>query len=663
MENDEPEVIFQPSGRRGRVARGATVMEASRSLGVGIEALCGGHQICGKCRVLVESGRFDKYGIESARENAGPWHEAEGEHISPEEKAAGYRLACAARVTGDLVIYVPEESRPGRQVVSKEARPIDIDCDPAVQIYPVTVGEASLSDPTADLERVLLALEGTHGVTGLTIDIHALRGLQQCLRQGQRTLTVSVWMDREIVRVQPGVVPAHYGLAVDVGTTTLAGYLCDLKTGAVVATASSMNPQIQFGEDVISRIDYHLNHSDGLARLNEAVIGGLNRIIEKAVAQSEAVLGSGGIRCEDIVDVSICGNTTMHHLLLGLDPEPLGAIPFAPANQAGLCTRAREMGLRVHPTARVYLLPNESGFVGGDNVGVMLVEEPHNSPDTVLIVDIGTNGELVLGNHDRRICSTCSCATGPALEGAQIEFGMRAAPGAIERVQVAADSLAVDYKVVGRDKWRSQSNPEEMMTKGICGSGIVDAVAAFLKAGIVDRTGAFVPDIQTGRLRQNEEAGMLEFVIARSEETAIGRDVTISQADIRQVQLAKAAIYTGCKLMLQRTNLERPDRIQIAGAFGNHLDPLAAMVLGMFPDCPLDRVSAIGNAAGDGCRIALLDRKKRVEADRIARSVEYVELTLMEDFQEQLIEAIHMPHMSDPFPHLAGILPADARNE
>ena len=248
----------------------------------------------------------------------------------------------------------------------------------------------------------------------------------------------------------------------------------------------------------------------------------------------------------------------MHHILLQLDPEPLGAVPFQPANHASMNIKARDLGIQVNPSAYVYCMPNEAGFVGGDNVGVILAEEPHNSTETVLIIDIGTNGELILGNRDRMICSTCSCATGPALEGAQIEFGMRAPPGAIERVRVASGSRQVDFKVVGRDRWRSESRPEEMRTKGICGSA--------------------------DRLRENPDSGMMEFVLARAEETSIGRDVVITQSDIRQVQLAKAAIYTGCKLMLQRMNLEKPDRIKLAGAFGNYIDPKMAAVIGLFPE-------------------------------------------------------------------------------
>ncbi len=651
MDEDTAMVIFQPSGRSAKMPKGTTIIEASRSLGVGIEALCGGHHACGKCKVRIETGSVREYGIESKRKSAGPWKTSEAEHITPEERAAGYRLGCVATVEGDLLITVPEESRPGKQVVSKAARPIPIDHDPAVKSYCLQLPQASLADPTGDFERLGQTLEAKYQLTGLSIDLFAMRNLGEALRAGKWEVTVSVWMDREIVRVRPAKAGPNYGLAIDIGTTTLACYLCDLDTMEVVDTVSMMNPQIQYGEDVISRINYCLDDPAGLQRLSAAVVDGLNTLIDQALSEVQRHADLR-IRRADIVDVAVCGNTCMHHLLLQLDPEPLGSVPFTPANHGSLNVKARDLGLRVNPSANVYILPNIAGFVGGDNVGVILVEEPQNSEDTLLIIDIGTNGELVIGNRKRKVCSTCSCATGPALEGAQIEFGMRAAPGAIERVKIASDTHEVDYKVVGRDAWLSYSSPGQMQVRGICGSAVLDALAEMFTAGIVTGSGAFDPEVETERLRENPDTGQKEFVLAWRAETAIAKDVVITQNDIRQIQLAKAAIYTGCKLMLRRMNLQRPDRIKIAGAFGNHIDITRALVLGLFPDCPPERVSSIGNAAGDGCRAALLDRKKREEADRIARRVEYVELTLMEDFQQHLIDAIHIPHMTDDFPHL-----------
>ena len=658
MDDKNAMVIFQPSGRRGKVPVGATIMEAAIHLGEEIESLCGGQQVCGKCKVLIETGHFEKFGIESKQEHAGPLQEVESNHLSEEDIAAGFRMACATTIHGDLLVYVPKESRTGKQVVSKAARDLAFDPDPAVKIYTVALAPASLENSAADLERLCQALAEKYQLPEeLRIDVYALRSLRECLSRGG-DLTVSVWQGQEILRVHRGDPRPHYGLAIDIGTTTLAAYLCDLTTAEVVTTASLMNPQVQFGEDVISRINYHMNYPDGLARMSQTVVDGIHSLIEDALAAASETTG-GAVRPNDIEDVAVCGNTLMHHILLQLDPDPLGAVPFQPANHASMNIKARDLGIHVNPSAYVYTLPNEAGFVGGDNVGVILAEEPHQSHETVLIIDIGTNGELILGNKDRMICSTCSCATGPALEGAQIEFGMRAAPGAIERVRVAAGSFEVDFKVVGRHQWRSESQPEEMRTKGICGSGIIDALAELFKAGIVTRSGAYDLKAVSDRLRENPDSEMMEFVLAWADETSIGRDVVITQNDIRQVQLAKAAIYTGCKLMLERMKLEKPDRIKLAGAFGNYIDPKMAAVIGLFPDCPLDHIVSVGNAAGDGCRMALLNCSKRLEADWVARHAEYVELTLVKDFQEHLIEAIHLPHMTDSFSHFDALLPSE----
>jgi uncharacterized 2Fe-2S/4Fe-4S cluster protein (DUF4445 family) len=658
LDKESATVIFQPSGMRGTVPVGITLVEASRLLGVDIEAPCGEKQVCGKCKVRIETGFFETFGIESNLEHAGVFQESEHGRISPAEREAGYRLACTSVVRGDLVVYVPESSRAGKQVVSKAARPIAIDVDPAVRHYTIAVTAPTLEDSTADLERVLEALEKQHGLSGLHCDLFALRGLPRALRSGDWNITVSVWMDREIIRFHPGRASTAYGLAIDIGITTLAAYLCDLTTGKVLDTLSMMNPQARYGEDVVSRISYHANNPDGLDRMSDDLVDALNQLVDQALSAGKEPSAEGdtpAIRREDILDVTIGCNTAMHHILLRLDPEPLGAIPFTPVVHHSLDIKARDIGLRIHPAANVFFLPNPAGYVGGDNVGVMLAETPHLQEDIQLIIDIGTNGELVLGNKDRLVCA--SCATGPALEGAQIECGMRAAPGAIERVTIDPESLEVDYKVVGRDAWRSYSSPEEMQTRGICGSGILDVLAQLFLAGVVKKSGAFSADAQrSNRFRENSETGMKEFVLAWADETVIGKDIVVTQKDIRQIQLAKASIYTGCKLMMHRLNLPAVDRVKIAGAFGTHVDRRLALVMGMFPDAALETVSCVGNAAGDGCRIVLLDRKKRQEADFLCRNVQYIELTLEKTFQQQLVEATQIPHMSDAFSNMERML-------
>ena len=651
-------VIFQPSGRRGQVPVGSTLVEASRLLGVDLEAPCGGHQVCGKCKIRIEKGIFEKLAICSSQEHAGPFAPAEEEIFSIEEKQDGYRLGCITTVQGDLLVSVPESSRTGKQVVSKAAREIDINLDPGVKQYVVKVNPPTLGDGTADFERVCSALENHYGLASLEIDLYALRSLSGALRSGDWQVTVSIWMDKEIIRVRPGRNCSGYGFAFDVGTTTIAGYLCDLETGRVVDTYSTMNPQVKYGEDVVSRISYHMGNPDGLARMSKDIVGAINKLIDEAVCGSSTDVDSDVSRprstvilAEDIVDVSICSNTAMHHILLQLDPEPLGSIPFTPAIHHSINLKCRDLGFKTNPAANVYFLPSIAGYVGGDTIGVMLAETPQQSEKTQLIIDIGTNGELVLGNKEKLLCS--SCATGPALEGAQIEFGMRAAPGAIERIKIDRLTGEVDYKVIGRNAWKSYSKPEEMQTKGICGSGILDAMGELLLAGILTKTGVFSKAAHgSARFRENSATGFKEFVLAWAKETGIDQDIVINQKDIRQIQMAKASIYTGCKLMMRHMGIAQLDTIKIAGAFGSHIDNNLARVIGLIPDCPLETVISIGNAAGDGCRVVLLDRKMRLEANRLCRTVAYLELTLEENFQGELVAATQLPHMVDAFPHL-----------
>jgi uncharacterized 2Fe-2S/4Fe-4S cluster protein (DUF4445 family) len=677
MEDDKAMVIFQPSGRRGRVPKGISLIEASRVLGVDIETLCGEKRVCGKCQVRIEEGHFEKYGIHSSMTHVSPWQKEEEKFISEAARERGLRLACVTAVEGDVLVFVPEESRAGKQVVSKAAREIPIEHNPAVRLYYVELEKPTFEHPMGDFERVSGGLEERYGLKNLRIDLFALRQLSKALRDGEWKVTVSVWMDQEIIRVRPGKVESCYGLAIDVGTTTVAGYFCDLQTMKVLDTISLMNPQCKYGEDVMARITFHMTSPDGLQRMSDDIIAGLNWLIEEAVKGTrppgkrvKKVAGQEGteewveepeegktylrLSKEDIEDITLGGNTAMHHILLKLDPEYVGLAPFPPVIHHSLDIKARDLGIGINGSSYVFVLPNEAGFVGADNVGVLLAEEPHKSDEMQLIIDIGTNGELVLGNRHKMISS--SCATGPAFEGAQIAFGMRAAPGAIERISIDPATHEVDYKVIGREAWKSYSKPEEMMTKGICGSGILDVLAELYRSGVLLKSGRFNPAQKSNRFRKNNENNQPEFVIAWADETSIGKDVVITQKDIRQIQLAKGALYAGCKLMMRRMGIEKVEKVKIAGAFGTHVDRQKALIMGLFPDVEIERVVSVGNAAGDGCRAALLNREKRKEANWVARNVEYVELTVEKDFQKEFMGAMQIPHMSDPFPHLEGLV-------
>ena len=686
MEDNKAKVIFQPSGRRGEVPKGISLIEASRLLGADIEALCGEKKVCGKCKVRIEEGFFEKYGIESKRTNVSAWQQKEEEKfVNAADREAGYRLGCVAQIEGDLLVFVPEESRAGKQIVSKAARDIQIERNPAVKLYTVEVEKPTFEDPTGDWERICGELKRRHGLDNLTVDIYALRQLPAALRKGGWKITVSVWMDQEVIRVRPGEKEANYGLAIDIGTTTVAAYFCDLTTMAVIDTVSLMNPQCKYGEDVMSRITYHMMNKDGLKRMSDDIVEGLNWLIDKAIEGThppkkkvkkengetvdeqwveEPEEGKTYLRLsrEDIEDIALGGNTAMHHILLQLDPEHVGLAPFPPVIHHSLDIKARDLGLKINPSAYVFILPNEAGFVGADNVGVLIAEEPHKQDEIQLIIDIGTNGELVLGNREKLISS--SCATGPAFEGAQLAFGMRAAPGAIERVLIDPQTHEVDYKVIGRDAWRKYSDPKEMKAKGICGSGILDLLAELYKAGVVGKSGAFNRKGQkSDRFRKNSDTGQSEFVLAWAEETSINKDIVVTQKDVRQIQLAKGALYAGCKLMVKRMGLGQPDTVKIAGAFGTHVDREKALIMGLFPDCEIEKIQSIGNAAGDGCRAALLNVEKRKEANWYSRNVEYIELTVEKSFQEDFVEAMQLPHMKDEFPHLKGLVSEEILNQ
>jgi len=405
-----------------------------------------------------------------------------------------------------------------------------------------------------------------------------------------------------------------------------------------------MNPQVAYGEDVMSRISYSVKSEEGLRQLNQAIIKGLNQVAGRAAVKA-------GIKRSDIVDMTVVGNTCMHHIFLNIDPRYLGKTPFSPSVHHSLDIKARDLGIKISPGAYVHVLPIEAGFVGADNVGVLIAEEPYNQEETLLIIDIGTNGELILGNRNKLL--SASCATGPAFEGAEIKHGMRAAPGAIERVKIDPKTKEVQFKIIGNERW--SNGAKNLKARGICGSGIFDIAAQMFLAGIIDKSGRFSNRLKTPRLRKSGKE--LEFVIAWAKETSIEGDIVVCQSDIRAIQLAKGAMYAGGRVLMNRLGVDSIDRVILAGAFGSYIDRESAAVIGLFPDCDLENVYAVGNAAGDGARIALLNVDKRKEADIMARRVEYVELTVEPDFNNIFTQALLFPHMEDKFPHLKHILP------
>jgi uncharacterized 2Fe-2S/4Fe-4S cluster protein (DUF4445 family) len=524
--------------------------------------------------------------------------------------------------------------------------------DAAIRQVYVEVEPAMLGDPRGDWERLCAALEEQWGLCDLSIDSKVLPNLQAVMRAEAYNVTVTLWQEKEVVRVQPGYCEGIYGLAVDVGSTTIAAHLCDLRTGAVLATQAAMNPQVRFGEDLMSRVSYATSEPQGMARLNRMVINTISDLASKVASISD-------IAKDDIMDAVIVGNTVMHHILLGINPVELGRAPFALALFSPLDLRARDLGLGLNQAARIHLLPLIAGHVGADNVGVMLAEAPHEQDDSMLVVDVGTNAEIVLGNRQQLLVA--SSPTGPAFEGAQITHGQRAAPGAIERVRIDPETLDAQYRVIGFDSWivpqENESIPPEAKPTGICGSGIIEAIAEMFLAGIINANGLFNEDAskRSSRVRYQGRTG--EYVLVDKKHSATGLPIVITQNDVRAIQLAKAALYAGTKLLMQERGIVKVDRVVLAGAFGSFISPFHAMVLGLIPDCDLDNVVAVGNAAGDGARIALLNIKLRQKAEQLARWVNYVETPLAASFQDEFVAALNLPHASDPFPHLDQFLP------
>jgi uncharacterized 2Fe-2S/4Fe-4S cluster protein (DUF4445 family) len=643
-------VIFQPSGRQGELPAGGTLLEAARQMGVDVDSICGGRQTCGKCKVIVQQGSFAKFGVESATDHVTAADAAELAYFAghPSAHAPGARLACAACVLGDVVITVPPESQSRKQVIRKSASERAIVIDPILRQMYVEVEENFLGGRKGDWERLQEALHREWEQEHLRIDLHALRRLGLALKAGKQRVTVTIWNGAEVIDVQPGFQEGLYGLAVDVGSTTVAAHLCDLTTGQVLATESMMNPQITYGEDLMSRVSYAMMHDDGLHKMHSAIIAGLNKLAGQAAH-------TAGLKISNIHEMVVAGNTVMHHILLGLDPTDLGGAPFTLATHAPLDLKARDLGLRLHPAANVHFMPLEAGHVGADNVGVLVAEAPDRQDAMTLIIDVGTNAEVLLGNRERVL--SCSSPTGPAFEGAQITHGQRAAPGAIERVRIDKLTGEPRYKVIGDDRWSDTVVPGELQATGICGSGIIEVVAELYLAGLLLPDGRFNSAAASPRLAWSGVKGA--FLLATAEESATGAPIWVTQDDIRNIQLAKGALYAGCKLLMRRRAIDRVDKIVLAGAFGSYIDPLRAMVLGLFPDCDVAKVTSVGNAAGDGARIVLLNKEQRAAAAVAARAVDYVETAIDPYFQEEFVGAMHFPHRSDPFPHLEalGILP------
>ncbi|WP_305968631.1 MULTISPECIES: ASKHA domain-containing protein [unclassified Mameliella] len=653
----DPLVVFTPSGKRGRFPVGTPVLTAARQLGVDLDSVCGGRGICSKCQITPSYGDFPKHGVHVAQDALSEWNKVEERYDQKRGLKTGRRLGCQATVQRDVVIDVPAESQVHRQVVRKAAAARVIEMDPATRIFYVEVEEPDMHEPTGDLERLARALKAQWDIPEITAEFSLLGQLQPILRKGGWKITVALHKSSaeatpRLIAAWPGLhEDGIYGLAIDLGSTTIAAHLTNLDTGEVVASSGIMNPQIRFGEDLMSRVSYAMMNPGGDVEMTRAVREAIDTL-------SVEIAKDAGIVPSLILETVFVCNPVMHHLLLGIDPVELGQAPFALATSNSLTLTARDLDLTSLPaSAQVYVLPCIAGHVGADAAAVALSEEPGKSEDLVLVVDVGTNAEILLGDKTRVLA--CSSPTGPAFEGAQISSGQRAAPGAIEAIRIDPETKEPRFRVIGCDKWSDEEGFWEDTAAtgitGICGSGIIEAVAELRTAGLLDPSGLIGGPAQTGTQRCFAEGRTHSYLI--HDATADGGPrITVTQSDIRAIQLAKSALYAGARLLMDTRGVDKVDRVVLAGAFGAHISPQHAMVLGMIPDVPLDKVTSAGNAAGTGARIALCNLAARREIERVVREITKVETAIEPKFQEHFVNANAIPHATDAFPELHKIV-------
>ncbi len=652
MTTQDPLVIFTPSGKRGHFPAGTPILTAARQLGVDLDSVCGGRGICSKCQITPSYGEFPKHGLTVEQGALSDWNSVEERYKSKRGLIDGRRLGCQATVQGDVVIDVPPESQVHKQVVRKRAEARDIVMNPSVKLFYVEVDQPDMHEPSGDLEHLIAALRDQWQLEDIHADLPILSCLQPTLRKGGWKVTCAVHLDdKRIMHIWPGFYEGRiYGMAVDLGSTTIAAHLCDLQDGSVVASSGIMNPQIRFGEDLMSRVSYSMMNEGGAQEMTVAVREAMNALFVQIAADAE-------IDKALIMDAVFVCNPVMHHLFLGIDPFELGQAPFALATSDALALRASDLDLTLHPAARVYILPCIAGHVGADAAAVALSESPNTSDDLVLVVDVGTNAEILLGNKEKVLA--CSSPTGPAFEGAQISSGQRAAPGAIEHVTIDPITKEPRFQVIGSDLWSDEDGFAEAILSsgitGICGSGIIELVAEMRMSGIVDGPGLIGSPEQTGTARCFLDGRTYSYLVWDGSADG-GPKITVTNNDIREIQMAKAALYSGARLLMDKFGIDTVDRIVLAGAFGAHISPKHAMVLGMIPDCALNKVTSAGNAAGTGARIALLNTDARRDIEKVVRDIVKIETAVEPRFQEHFVNASNIPNAVERFPILKTVV-------
>jgi len=646
-----PRIVFTPSGLDGEVAPGTSVLQAARELGVDLDSVCGGRGICGRCQITFTPGQYPKWAIDAGDDALSPWGESEAAYEVRRGLKPDRRLGCFATVCDDVVVDVPPESQVHRPVVRKSLDLTDVVLDPAVTLSYLDLPPSVLGDAESMSELVIAALHDTFGRTATHLSLTALQQVHHAFAGQNRDATVAL-RGTEVVAAWPGYVDRVCGVAVDIGSTTIAGHLCDLTTGEVLSSAGRMNPQIRFGEDLMSRVSYVMMNPGGDRNLTVAVRTALNELIDELCADADTTLG-------EVLEIVLVGNPIMHHIVAGIDPTPLGQAPFTLATAEALHVDAAQFELHC-PNARVYLAPCIAGHVGADTAAVILAEGPHRSPTMQLLVDVGTNAEIVLGDATRQFA--CSSPTGPAFEGAQLSCGQRATAGAIERVRIDPLTLESRVKVIGCDLWSDEpgfaDETADLDISGICGSGIIEVIAEMYLAGVIDAEGVVQGALAERSPRIIEDGRTFSYVVFATEHSRL----RITQNDVRAIQLAKAALRAGIELLLHHAGISEVHDIRLAGAFGSHIDPVYALVLGLVPDCPVEQVRSVGNAAGAGAVRALLSVAARREMETAVRGVEKIETATEPAFQAEFVAAMAFPHASAPSPHLSAVVTLPQRS-
>jgi len=641
-------IIFQPSGRQGRFPLGTSLLKCAQKLGVDIDSICGGQGICGRCQINLIIGEFSKFQISSKHNNLSSFSIPEQKYKEQAGLKEGRRLSCHAKVLGDAVIHIPQESQVHKQVIRKEAKSHEITIDPAIRLYYLDVKAPNLQNSSGDLERLLLALNEQWGQNNIRdIEIEFIQSLQKTLRDGNWKVTASIYLNKNIIAIWPCLIKQVFGIALDIGTTTIAAHLCDLTTGEVLASDGIMNPQIRFGEDLMSRVAYIMMNPSSSDQITKIVRSGINKLIKRLRLQT-------GIEKNKILDSVVVCNPIMHHLLLGINPTELGTSPFALSTNKSITITAKKLSItEMNNTAKTYILPCIAGHVGADAAAVLLSETPHLSDEMTLIIDVGTNAEIILGNKNGLFAA--SAPTGPAFEGAQISCGQRAGPGAIEHVRIDPKTFEPRFQVINCNMWSDEEGFSDAIKEtgvtGICGSGIIEILSEMYLVGLIKPNGLISEINKKSTDRIQKDGRTFRYLVYSG-----NVEISINQNDVRAIQLAKAALYASVQLLMDKIKIKTIDRVILAGAFGSNIDVLYAMILGMIPDCELSKVSAAGNAAGTGARIALLNKNARIEIESLVQKIQKIETAVEPMFQQYFINAMAIPHKVDRFPNLQKVI-------